>query len=50
MDKLLNKTFLKFLTRFIIIIMLGLAGALVTGIIGDLKDSEQAAPIKTQEN
>lgn len=50
MDKLLNKTFFKFLVRFIIIVTIGIAGVLIAGLIGDLKDTERATPTQLNEN
>jgi len=43
MKELLNKTFLKFLARFVIIILIGVTGVVIIGIFIDSSQSETAA-------
>jgi len=47
MDKLLNQTFLRFLARFVIIILIGVFGALVIGQV--TSDENRATPVEIQD-
>jgi len=43
MQGLLNKTFLKFLVRFVAIILIGVTGAFIAGIVDTLRNNDVAS-------
>ena len=43
MEGLLNKTFLRFLVRFVAIILIGVTGAFVAGIVDTLRHNDVAS-------